>query len=74
MTSWKVLHKLAIVVSLKTPKSLSAFELRRQKSSGNGPQNEKTSEHVWQSEKGLVISSWSFLLPIKNSTKIKLNF
>ena len=34
----------------------------------------KTFEHIWQLEKGLVISSYLFLLPITNSINIKLNF
>ena len=39
------------------PKHLSVFELRRQIWSGYGPQNKKTSGHIWQPERGLVISS-----------------
>ena len=34
----------------------------------------KNSKHIWQRHKGLVISSWPFLLLIANSMKIKLNF
>ena len=34
----------------------------------------KIFEHIWQPGEGLVISSQPFLLPIRNSIKMKLNF
>ena len=69
----KCLHQLPIEISGKTSKPLSVFELRHQIWSGHGSQN-KTSEHIWQPEKGLVISSYPFLLSFTNSIKMKLNF
>ena len=74
MTPWNGLHKFPIAISGKTPKPLRVFDLRHQKWSGYGPQNKRTSEHIWQPEKGLVISSYPFLLPTTNSIKMKLNF
>ena len=34
----------------------------------------KTSEHILQSEKGLVVSSYPFILPVTNSIEMKLTF
>ena len=66
--------KLPIAISAKTKKPLSEFEIRHQKWSGYRLQNKKTSEHIWQLEKGLVISCYPFLLPITNSIEIEVKF
>ena len=60
MTSWNGLNKSRIAIYGKSLKPLLVFELRHQIWSGYGPQNKKASEHTWQPEKGLVISSYPF--------------
>ena len=41
------INNLQNVISGKTPKHLSLFELRRQIWLGYGPQNKKNSEYIW---------------------------
>ena len=57
MASWNGLHKLPIAISGKTPKPLSVFELRRQNDQVMEYNIKKSSEHVWEPEKWMVISS-----------------
>ena len=66
MRLWNGLHKLPIAISGKTYFSLwiKASKMIRWWSF----------EYIWQPEKGLVVSSWPFLLPITNSIKLKSNF
>ena len=73
MTSWNGLHKLPIVISGKTPKTLSIIWIKASKIVRWWITNKKSFEHIWQPEKRMVISFYHILLPITNSIKMKLN-
>lgn len=71
MTSWNGLRELPIVIFGEKTKNTLNYGIK------NGQLMDckmKSFEHIWQLEKGLVISSWTILLLITNSIKqIKLD-